>query len=420
MVLFPQGVRVGPMRIPLLAISVAAALPAAITYHKDVAPILAQRCLECHRQGEAAPMAFTSYAEVRPWATAIRQAVASAKMPPWLADPNFGHFRNDRRLSESEKQTIVEWTKTGAAEGDRKDARPAPRFIEGWNIGQPDLTFDLGEEFEVPSSGVVPYKYFKVPSNFKDDVWVEAAEIRPDQRDVVHHVIVFMLGPDGKREGADTGADLLVGWAPGDPANIFEPGTAKLVKAGTIFRVQMHYTPSGTARKDRTRFGLRLAKGPVREQVITGRAINGRFTIPAGAPDHEVKASWQAPSDVVLHSFMPHMHVRGKAFRYTIVYPDGREEIALDVPRYDFGWQLGYLLAKPLQLPAGTRIDCVARYDNSPNNKANPDPTKDVKWGDQTWEEMMIGWLDYTVPAVNGAPRAEHQQTAGQREADRN
>ena len=250
----------------------------------------------------------------------------------------------------------------------------------------------------MPASGVVPYKYFKVPSNLKEDIWVEAAEIRPDRRDVVHHVIVFMLGPDGKREGADTGADLLVGWAPGDPANIFEPGTAKRVKAGTIFRIQMHYTPSGTARKDRSRFGLRLAKSPVREEIITGRAINARFAIPAGAPDHEVTASWKAPAEVVLHSFMPHMHVRGKAFRYTIVYPDGREEIALDVPKYDFGWQLAYQLAEPLKLPKGTRIDCVARYDNSANNKANPDPTKEVRWGDQTWEEMMIGWLDFTVP----------------------
>ena len=383
-----------------MAISVALLPAASLTYHKDVAPILEKRCVECHRKGEAAPMPLTSYTEVRPWATAIGQAVLSAKMPPWLADPKFGHFRNDRRLNEAEKRTITTWASSGAPEGDRKDSKPGREFVDGWNIGKPDLIFDIGEEFDVPASGVVAYKYFTVPSNFKEDVWVEAAEVRPDQRDVVHHVIVFMRGADGKREGPDSGADLLVGWAPGDPANVFEPGTAKLVKAGTIFRIQLHYTPTGTARKDRSRFGLRLAKGPVREQVITGRAINPGFVIPAGAPDHEVRASWKAPSDVVLHSFMPHMHVRGKAFRYTIVYPDGREEIALDVPKYDFGWQLNYQLTEPLKLPAGTRINCVAKFDNSPNNKANPDPSKEVRWGDQTWEEMMIGWLDFTVPVT--------------------
>lgn len=378
---------------------------AALTYHRDVAPIIEKRCIECHRKGEAAPMSLRTYQEVRPWAAAIRQAVLAAKMPPWLADPRYGHFRNDRRLSEAEKQTIADWVNGGALEGNQTDAKPAAhQFVEGWNIGEPDLVFDLGEDFDVPASGVVPYKYFTVPSNFKEDVWVEAAEIRPDQRDVVHHVIVFMRGPDGKREGADTGADLLVGWAPGDPANIFEPGSAKRIKAGTIFRIQMHYTPSGTARKDRSRFGLRLARGPVREEVITGRAINTRFTIPPGAPDHEVRASWLAAADVVLQGFMPHMHVRGKAFRYTIVYPDGREEIALDVPKYDFGWQLSYQLAEPRKLPTGTRIDCVARYDNSPNNKANPDATKEVKWGDQTWQEMMIGWLDFTVPVTSKGP----------------
>ncbi len=400
------------VRISVLAMAGAALLPAAtVTYHKDVAPILDRRCVECHRKGEAAPMPLGTYQEVRPWAAAIRQAVLSAKMPPWLADPKFGHFRNDRRLSEGEKQTIATWARNGAPEGQRKHGQPLREFTEGWNIGKPDLVFDLGEEYDVPATGVVPYKYFKVPSNLQEDIWVEAAEIRPDQRDVVHHVIVFMLGPDGKREGADTGADLLVGWAPGDPANVFEPGTAKRVKAGTIFRIQMHYTPSGTARKDRSRFGLRLAKGPVREQIITGRAINAGFRIPAGAPDHEVTASWKAPAEVVLHSFMPHMHVRGKAFRYTIVYPDGREEIALEVPKYDFGWQLAYQLAEPIKLPKGTRIDCVARYDNSPNNKANPDSTKEVRWGDQTWEEMMIGWLDFTVPVQP----AQQRETAGLR-----
>lgn len=390
MVCFEQGVRV-------IAVLLAASA-ALTTYHKDVAPILERRCVECHRAGEPAPMALTSYQEVRPWAKAIQQAVVTTKMPPWLAAPQYGHFRNDRRLTEAEKTTIAAWVEAGAPEGVRSERKPGREFVSGWNIGKPDLEFDIGQDFEVPASGVVPYKYFDVPSGLKEDVWVEAAEVRPDKRDVVHHVIVFMRDANGKREGPDNGNDLLVGFAPGDPASVFEPGTAKLVKAGTIFRVQMHYTTSGTARKDRSRFGLRLAKGPVTKRAVTGRAINGSFLIPAGADNHEVKASWRAPADVELHSLMPHMHVRGKAFRYTLVMPDGTEKILLDIPKYDFGWQLNYQLAEPLMLPKGARIDCVAHYDNSPNNRANPDPTKDVRWGDQTWEEMMIGWVDYTLP----------------------
>ncbi len=373
-------------------------------YSKDVAPILNARCVNCHRQGEAAPMAFGSYAEVRPWAKAIREAVLAAKMPPWLADPRHGHFRNDRRLLESERATIAKWVDAGSPEGDPAALPEAPKFADGWNIGKPDLVFDIGSDFEVPASGVVPYKYFRVPSNFTEDKWVEAAEIRPDNRSVVHHVIVFMIPPDGKR--INDGGDLLIGWAPGDTPARYEPGTAMLVKAGTVFNVQMHYTPSGKPAKDRSYFGLRIAKKPPQRQAITGRAINTRLAIPPGAANHEERASFTLKRDVEVLGLMPHMHVRGKAFQYTVVYPDGRDEVLLKVPRYDFAWQLSYEFKEPLRLPAGARIDCVAHYDNSPNNKSNPDPSKEVRWGDQTWEEMMIGWFTYTVPA----PRAE---TAG-------
>ena len=370
---------------------------AKVTYSKDVAGILNKRCVECHRKGEPAPMALTSYKEVRPWAAAIREAVASTKMPPWLADPAHGVFKNDRRLTDAEKQTIVQWVKDGAQEGNSKDLPALPEFVEGWNIGKPDIVFDIGADFDVPASGVVPYKYFRVPSNFTEDMWVEAAEIRPDKRDVVHHVIVFMIDPTGQVRGGD-GSNLLIGFAPGDPALALEPGTAKLVKAGTTFNIQMHYTPNGKAGfVDRTRFGLRFAKKPVTRQAITGRALQFNLKIPPGDPNYEVKSTWTAKDDVEIHGFMPHMHVRGKDFQYTVVYPDGRSEIALKVPKYDFNWQLSYALTEPLKLPKGTRIDCVAHYDNSANNKSNPDPTKEVRWGDQTWEEMMIGWFDYMV-----------------------
>lgn len=384
--------------IPALAISVMAAP----TYTKDVAPILNRSCVSCHRAGESAPMALTSYKEVRPWAKAIREAVATTKMPPWLADPLHGSFKNDRRLPDAEKKTIADWVSAGAPEGDPSFLPEPPKFTEGWNIGKPDKVFDIGTDFEVPASGTVPYKYFKVPSGFTEDTWVEAAEIRPDNRGVVHHVIVFLIPPDGKRVG--DGGDLLVGWAPGDPPVQLEPGTARLIRAGTVFNVQMHYTPNGKLSKDRSYFGLKFAKKPPERWAITGRAINTRFAIPPGDPNHEVKASYTLKQDLELTGFMPHMHVRGKAFQYTITYPDGRSDLMLKVPKYDFSWQLAYELSKPLALPKGTRIDCVAHFDNSPNNKANPDPTKEVRWGDQTWEEMMIGWFSYTVPASAAAP----------------
>lgn len=385
------------MRTGAVLLIAAAGAYGETTYSRDVAPILNRRCVECHRKGEAAPMPLTSYREVRPWAAAIREAVLATKMPPWLADPAHGSFRNDRRLSEEEKRTIAEWVKSGAPEGDPATLPPAPRFTEGWNIGQPDAVFDIGQEFEVPASGVVPYQYFKVPSRFTEDVWVEAAEIRPGQRTVVHHVIVFLIPPDGRRRG--DGGDLLVGWAPGDPAVEFTPGSARRIRAGTTFNIQMHYTPNGkSAVKDRSYFGLRFARKPPERENITGRAINTRFVIPAGAGHHEVRASWTARQDVEIQGFMPHMHLRGKDFRYSIEYPDGHSEILLNIPRYDFNWQLSYELARPLKVPKGARIECVAHYDNSPNNKYNPDPSKEVRWGDQTWEEMMIGWFNYTIP----------------------
>lgn len=377
----------------------AAAAPSSqVTFSKEVAPILYKRCVECHRPGEAAPMSFTSYKEVRPWAKAIRTAVLTKKMPPWLADPAHGKFANDRRLDPAEIETIVRWVDSGAPEGNAADLPPLPKFEPGWGIGKPDVVFDIGADFEVPASGVVPYKYFTVETGFKEDMWIEAAECRPDKRGVVHHIIVFVVDPAEQRL-AGTGGNLLVGWAPGDPPMQYEPGMAKLVRAGAKLRFQMHYTPNGTATKDRSYVGLRFAKQPPKHRVLTGRAINFSFKIPPHEPNHEVKASYTAKQDIRLLSLMPHMHLRGKDFQYTVVYPDGREQVILRVPKYDFNWQLAYTLAEPLLLPKGSRIDCVAHFDNSANNPYNPDPTKEVRWGDQTWEEMMIGWFNYAIDA---------------------
>ncbi len=368
------------------------------TYTKNVAGVLNKRCVECHRKGEVAPMAFTSYKEVRPWAKAIKEAVSSRKMPPWLADPHVGAFSNDRRLTPQELETVSRWADAGAPEGDAKDLPPAPQFVEGWSIGKPDAVIDIGTDFEVPATGTVKYQYVVVETGFTEDKWIEAAEIRPDKRSVVHHIIVFMTDPGLDRALAQGGGNLLVGYAPGDPPINFHPGTAKLLPKGSKLRFQLHYTPNGTATKDRSYVGLRFAKAPPQHRAITGNALNFGFVIPAGAPAHEVKSTWTAKTDVRLTGLMPHMHLRGKDFEYTVTYPDGRSEKILSVPEYDFNWQLAYELKEPLNLPKGTRIDCVAHFDNSPNNKFNPDPTKEVRWGDQTWEEMMIGWFTYTIP----------------------
>ncbi len=370
-----------------------------ITYAKDVAPILDRRCVECHRSGEVAPMAFTTYAEVRPWARAIREATTSRKMPPWLADPHFGKFLNDRRLSEKEVATITAWVAAGAPEGDPKLRPELPQYTEGWSIGKPDMVIDIGTDFEIPATGVVPYKYFRVPTKFTEDKWIEAAEIRPGNRTAIHHVIVFVREPDGKQPDFSDGGDLLTGFAPGEQPLVFEKGTAKLVRAGSFLNFQLHYTPNGKALTDRTYVGLKFAKEPPANRAVTGRAMNVGFRIPAGADAHEVKSSWTFKQDVTLHNLMPHMHLRGKDFKYTLTYPDGRQEVLLSVPKYDFNWQLTYELAKPVMVPKGARLDCIAHFDNSPNNKYNPDPLKEVRWGDQTWEEMMIGWFSYTVPS---------------------
>jgi hypothetical protein len=383
-----------------------AGLAAAVTptFSKDVAPVLFSRCVECHRSGEAAPMAFTSYAEVRPWAKAIKQAVLTRKMPPWLADPHYGQFRNDRRLADETIQTIVSWVDGGAPEGNAKETPPLPHFESGWHIGKPDAVFDIGTDYDIPTEGVVAYKYFTVPTNFTEDKWVEAAEVRPGQRSAVHHVITFIKEPQDKSERPSDAGNILVGYAPGENPLDLLPGTAVLVKAGSSLTFQVHYTPNGKTLKDRSSIALRFAKQPTTNRAVRGMAINPLFRIPPNDPNYEVRSSYTTTRAIVLDSLMPHMHLRGKDFQYTVVYPDGRREVLLSVPHYDFNWQLRYHLKEPLELPKGTRIECVAHFDNSPNNKFNPDPAKEVHWGEQTWEEMMIGFFTYTVPYAPAPP----------------
>ncbi|MEK6322485.1 MAG: thiol-disulfide isomerase [Acidobacteriota bacterium] len=390
----------------LLVVGVSASGPAktSATFTKDVAPILFSRCIECHRTGEIAPMSLLTYQEVRPWAKSIRQRVVDRSMPPWSADPHYGKFSNDPSLSQKEIDTIVGWVDAGSPKGDDKDLPPTPKFVEGWTIGKPDVVLAMQEEYSVPADGTVPYLYFTIPTGFKQDKWIQAMEIRPGNRGVVHHVIAFTQEAGASRRGgvgsaAQQGRGQLGGITPNKTGVVFAPGTARIVKAGSSIVFQMHYTTNGEATKDRTSIGLVFAKEPPTRTLVTGNAANSRFVIPPGEASHEVKSSNTFKEDVHLTSFMPHMHFRGKDFTYTAVYPDGRSEILLRVPKYDFNWQLTYVLEKPVALPKGTRLDCVAHFDNSTKNKFNPDPTKEVRWGDQTWEEMMIGWFSFTRDA---------------------
>jgi mono/diheme cytochrome c family protein len=360
-----------------------------VTFNKDVAPILYRNCINCHRPGEVAPMSLTSYKEARPWARSIKEKVARREMPPWHADPHFGPYANDRRMSQAEIDTIVAWADGGAKEGDQKDLKAAPEFQDGWNIGKPDVIFYLPQENTVPASGVVEYKYFSVPTNFTEDRWVQAAEIRPGNRKVVHHIIVFVQSPKEQRR-------LLVGYAPGEQPSLIPHGLARKVPAGSTLVFQVHYTPDGTEAKDRSFVGLIFSKRPPRAELFTRPILNANFAIPAGHNNYEVTSSYTFTDDAQIHSLMPHMHLRGKDFLFKVTYPDGTSKVILSVPKYDFAWQSYYVLKEPVRAPKGTRVDCVAHFDNSDKNKHNPDATKEVRWGDQTWEEMMIGWMTFT------------------------
>lgn len=372
-----------------------------VTYSRDVARIVQAKCQSCHRPGQVGPMPLMSADDAEAWAPMIARVVRSGRMPPWHADPQFGHFSNDRRLTDREKDTLLAWIDQGCAAGDPKDLPPAKAFPDGWRIGTPDVVITMPKAYHVPataSPGGIPYQYFTVPTNFDRDMWVQAAEAKPGSPEVVHHIVAYAMKPEELRQrgGEERVAqNLLVAHAPGDMPSVFAPGFAKKVPKGAVLLFQLHYTPDGTPRDDRSSVALIFAKEPPKHEVRSRAVMNPRFIIPAGADDFEVRSQSTFTKDVLLVNLLPHMHLRGKAFTFEAVYPDGKRTTLLNVPQYDFNWQSNYRLAEPLTLPAGTKIECTARYDNSAGNKNNPDPTKPVRWGDQTWEEMMVGFVDY-------------------------
>jgi hypothetical protein len=411
------------------------------TYAEDVAPILYKNCAACHRDGGMAPFSVLDYDSTVARADEMRAAVADGQMPPWHAEGPRGHFLNDRRLSDADKQTILRWIDAGTPRGDMKKLPPRPEFPSAWSIGEPDLVLGMAEDFAVPASGTVEYQYFEVPTMLTEDRWVQSIEVLPGAREVVHHVLVYArvpaptpapapVAPQPAPQTTPAGppppplfirdksqaipddaprtdlahapprnlGTLIATEAPGTNVMSLPQGTALLLRKGTILTFQMHYTAHGHAMTDRTRIGFRFAKEPPAEQLFAAAFANGNFTLPAGAKDVAVPATLAVGRPVRIWGMLPHTHLRGVRWQYTLEKPDGTSEIILNVPHYDFNWQTYYMFAKPLDLPAGAKITSMAWYDNSPSNKSNPDPTKDVHWGDQTWEEMQYTGFLYSIP----------------------
>lgn len=364
-----------------------------VTYARHIAPILQNRCVTCHREGQIGPFTLTAYEDVAAWSDMCLEVIENLRMPPWGANPAHGEFANDPRLSDEEKRLFRAWVEAGVPEGDPAEAPPPRQFTDGWQIPQPDAVYQMPVEFDVPATGTVEYQYFVWDPGFKEDKWVYAAEARPGNPEVVHHLFLFYI-PPGKDEAEPEDAlfNAIAAFAPGMPAITGDPEYAFRIPAGSKLAFQVHYTPTGRPATDRSQAAVCFADpSKVRKQIRIEAAMNPKFIIPPRRPDYVVHAKKKIKRDTTLYTLSPHMHYRGKSFRFTAKYPDGREEVLLDVPRYDFNWQIVYLFKTPKLLPAGTVIDMEARYDNSADNPLNPDPDQTVYWGDQTWDEMMLG-----------------------------
>jgi Domain of unknown function (DUF3471)/Copper type II ascorbate-dependent monooxygenase, C-terminal domain len=419
---------------------------AKVTFSRDVAPIFYKNCVACHRPNDLAPMSLLTFKEARPWARSIKEKVVKREMPPWLADAHYGQFANDKRLSQTEIDTIVAWVDGGAREGDPKELPSAPSFDDGWQIGKPDLVLAMQEEYTVEATGPDEYIRFVIPVNLTEMKWVKAVEIHPGNKRVVHHAVAFIqtpemiaaakaagnplnptpsessifykegslirtkadapvydngcTAPDGgfaRGSGQETIGPLLGFYAPGKDVDVFPAGIAKYLRPGSNIIIEMHYSKTtGKPEKDRTSVGLVFAKEAPEKTMQSNGALNHFFKIPPGATDHEVTACYKFSNDALIYTLMPHMHKRGKDMKYEVIYPDGRRETLLAV-KYNFSWQSMYRFKEPLLLPRGTQMIVTAHYDNSERNKWNPDPTKAVRWGDPTYDEMMIGYMDYVT-----------------------
>lgn len=426
------------MRFAAATLTFASIAVASPTFTKDVAPVFYKKCAGCHRPGELAPMSLLDYQSARPWAKAIRTAVLTRKMPPWFADPHYGEFANDARLTEQEIATIREWVDNGAPEGNHRDLPALPSFVEGWRYGRPDLVIDIGQDFLVPA-GKDLYKHFIVPTNFTEGKWIRAAQVLPGNRKLVHHAHVYVTVGEATSDATASQAGKLAGFAeiedgltrvrmdapvindacagsnalpnldgfeegslatmlPGKGPDVYDVfgdnSIAKYIPPGARLRFEIHYAKVAHSDTDRTSLGLYFAQKPPEKPLKRVDLRNRFFLIPAGAPSHEVKRCYDVEQDKLLVAITPHMHFRGKDASYELVHPDGRREILLAVPHYSFDWQLQYRFKTPVLMEKGSRMIATFHYDNSINNPSNPDPAKTIRWGDRSEDEMMVTWTE--------------------------
>jgi len=385
-----------------------------ITYHRDVARILQSNCVECHHAGGAGPFALDSYEAVIEHAGMIRKQVERGAMPPWFAAPlaegAHSPWSNDTSLAPRDKADLLAWLASADRPQGNVAEAPTPRaFPSEWSIGKPDTIIAAAKPIDIKAEGTMPYQHVTVVTDFPEDRWVRGYEILPTAREVVHHVIVTVYEKGQKvRRGGDEGSEgYWAAYVPGNTKRLYPEGFARKLPAGASVSFQIHYTPNGRPVQDTMRMGLLFATEPPKYVVHTASLANARLNIPPGASDHVETAQRKLPADVNAMALMAHMHVRGKAFKFEAVSADGKTETLLDIPRYDFNWQLRYDYAMPRFLPRGTTIRITAVFDNSTGNPANPDPTKNVRWGQQTYDEMMIGYLEHYAPLNRTVAGAE-------------
>jgi len=383
---------------------------AEVTYSNQIAQLLQRHCVECHRPGEIAPFSLTDYQEIAGWAEMLVEVTQSGQMPPWHAAPEHGRFQNARGLTADEKQLLADWAAAGAPEGDLADLPAPPTFTTGWQLPrEPDLVVEMrAQPFRVPAEGTVKYQYFKVDPKLTEEKWIQAAEVVPGNRAVVHHVIVFTSG-SGKQLDAEH--SFLTAFVPGLRIKPLPEGYAKRLPAGSQLIFQVHYTSNGTPQDDLTKIGLVFVdEATVTHEVRTESIKSRKLVIQPQLDDQRFEASpVVAPLDMELIALAPHMHLRGKSFRYELLWPDGRREVLLDVPNYDFNWQTSYRLETPLKIPQGATLHASASYDNSVKNLANPDSSQTVTWGEQSWDEMMLAYFDIAFPRTDAAQQAAEQ-----------
>jgi Copper type II ascorbate-dependent monooxygenase, C-terminal domain len=396
------------------------------TFYRDVLPLLQEHCQVCHRTGGIAPVAFQTYEGTKPYAAAIQAAVEKRSMPPWFAEKGVGHFSNDPSLGTEEIAVLSAWAAANAPAGNPADGPAPKKWADRWTISDPELEIKMPEAVNIPAGGDVDYTYEIVPTHFTEGRWVQSSEILPGLPEHVHHAVVYVRPPDSpwlrhapvgtpftagsladpkdQQDAMWTDSDILLVYAPGSTPDNWPTGMAKYIPAGSDLVFQMHYTTNGKPGKDTTRVGLIFGKEPPAKRVLTLQLTNDRFLIPPGVPDYRVEVHGTLPNDALLLNFFPHMHLRGKEFEYNIVHPDGSIATLLRV-HYHFHWQMSYRLAEPLPLKAGTELQAVAWFDNSKENPHNPDPTAAVRWGEQSYEEMMVGFFDVAVDARLDKPR---------------